>query len=171
MSCNETFEARTEVTRMGTADGRICNASGSIASVHTGHTGYTGHAPMAVFVRVALAVCLVACMLLASACSSSTDAKDIQGEWRVKDSEVTVVFTDTQFKTYGQSFDYTIDTNAKTISFKQGSMDSNDNKYTLSEDKKTLTLDESANLGEEKVTTFEKVSDNVDAEPSVGGKD
>ena len=113
-------------------------------------------------------LCLAACLLALAACSTSTDAEDIKGEWKVKGTEVTFVFTGTQLRSVAGDIDYTLDTDAKTINYKIDGTDYSSAAYTLSEDKQTLTLEENYEDGGSKTTTFKKISDNVDAEPSAG---
>ena len=112
-------------------------------------------------------VALCACLLALAGCGSS-DQKDLIGEWKVQGTNVTVVYDDKQFKTYGTTFDYTIDTNAKTITTTNGSFTGLAN-YSYSDDKQTLTLNEDDGNGGTKTTVFDKVSSNGDAEPSVDG--
>ena len=76
-------------------------------------------------IKKRLIVCLVAvamsctCLFAFAACGSS-DANDLVGEWKIKDTDVTVVFSGTEFKLVGNTFDYTVDPGAKTITYKSG---------------------------------------------------
>ena len=92
----------------------------------------------------AVTVALCVCLFALAGCGSG-DQKDLIGEWKVQGTDVTVVYNDKQFKTYGTTFDYTIDTNAKTITTTNGSFTGLAN------------------------YVFDKVSSNGDAEPSVDG--
>ena len=119
----------------------------------------------------ASALALSACLLGAAGCSGSADAKDLQGVWSVEGSEptVTVVFTGEQWKlATGITYDYTLDTKGKVISYSVDGM-SGSSTYEFSEDRKTLTLTEDAGNGETKKTVFDKVSGDTQAEPTVGG--
>ena len=111
------------------------------------------------------ALCACACLFAFSACSES-DKNDLIGEWRIQNTEVTVVFSGTQFKLVGNTFDYTIDTGNKTITYVSGGA-TGTAKYSLSSDKRQLTLEESDGSGGTKTTVFDKVSSNGDAKPSV----
>ena len=120
----------------------------------------------------ASALALSACLLGAAGCSGSTDAKDLQGVWSVEGSEptVTVVFTGEQWKlATGITYDYTLDTKGKVISYSVVGM-SGSSTYEFSEDKQTLTLTEDTGNGETKTTVFDKVSADTQAEPTVGGE-
>ena len=120
----------------------------------------------------ASAMALSACLLGAAGCSGSTDAKDLQGVWSVEGSEptVTVVFTGEQWKlATGITYDYTLDTKGKVISYSVDGM-SGSSTYEFSEDKQTLTLTEDTGNGETKTTVFDKVSADTQAEPTVGGE-
>ena len=120
----------------------------------------------------ASALALSACLLGAAGCSGSTDAKDLQGVWSVEGSEptVTVVFTGEQWKlATGITYDYTLDTKGKVISYSVDGM-SGSSTYEFSEDKQTLTLTEDTGNGETKTTVFDKVSGDTQAEPTVGGE-
>ena len=120
----------------------------------------------------ASALALSACLLGAAGCSGSADAKDLQGVWSVEGSEptVTVVFTGEQWKlATGITYDYTLDTKGKVISYSVDGM-SGSSTYEFSEDKQTLTLSEDTGNGETKTTVFDKVSADTQAEPTVGGE-
>lgn len=120
----------------------------------------------------ASALALSACLLGAAGCSGSADAKDLQGVWSVEGSEptVTVVFTGEQWKlATGITYDYTLDTKGKVISYSVDGM-SGSSTYEFSEDKQTLTLTEDTGNGETKTTVFDKVSADTQAEPTVGGE-
>lgn len=124
-------------------------------------------------IKKRLIVCLVAvamsctCLFAFTACGSS-DANDLVGEWKIKDTDVTVVFSGTEFKLVGNTFDYTVDPGAKTITYKSGDA-TGSAKYTFSDNGQQLTLDESDGAGGTKTTVFDKVSNNGDAEPSANG--
>lgn len=98
-----------------------------------------------------------------TACGSG-DAQAIKGEWQVQGTNVTVVFTDDKFKMVGNEYDYSVDSNAKTITYTSGAMQGVAN-YTLGEGGKQLTLVENDGA---KTTVFDKVSDDTSAEPSAG---
>ena len=120
----------------------------------------------------ASALALSACLLGAAGCAGSADAKDRQGVWSVEGSEptVTVVFTGEQWKlATGITYDYTLDTKGKVISYSVDGM-SGSSTYEFSEDKQTLTLTEDTGNGETKTTVFDKVSGDTQAEPTVGGE-
>ena len=120
----------------------------------------------------ASALALSACLLGAAGCSGSADAKDLQVVWSVEGSEptVTVVFTGEQWKlATGITYDYTLDTKGKVISYSVDGM-SGSSTYEFSEDKQTLTLTEDTGNGETKTTVFDKVSGDTQAEPTVGGE-
>lgn len=120
----------------------------------------------------ASALALSACLLGTAGCSGSADAKDLQGVWSVEGSEptVTVVFTGEQWKlATGITYDYTLDTKGKVISYSVDGM-SGSSTYEFSEDKQTLTLTEDTGNGETKTTVFDKVSADTQAEPTVGGE-
>lgn len=114
----------------------------------------------AAFAACALAMC--ACLFAFTACGAN-DKPDLIGEWKVANTEVTVVFSDTQFKVVGNTFDYTIDSGNKTITYTAGGAKGT-SKYSFSADKQQLTLEESSG----KTTVFNKVSSNGNAEPSAG---
>ena len=107
---------------------------------------------------------LFACMCLFafSACASD-DKPDFIGEWKIANTEVTVVFSDNKFKLVGNTFDYTLDSGNKTITYSSGGAKGTA-KYSFSSDKKQLTLEEAGG----KTTVFNKVSNNGNAEPSAG---
>ncbi len=106
------------------------------------------------------------CVLALCACSSDKDA--IKGEWQVKDTDVTVVFTDTQWKMVQNTFDYNVDSDNKTISYSADGL-SGSATYELSSDNKQLTLKEDDGEGGTKTTVFVKLSDDTSKEPSAGG--
>lgn len=118
-----------------------------------------------------LTLCLIVlastCLFMLPACGSS-EADDFVGEWCIKDTTVTVVFTGSEFKLVGNTFDYTVDPGNDTITYKSGDA-TGGAKYTFSADKQQLTLDEDDGNGGIKTTVFEKVSSNADAEPSANG--
>lgn len=115
-----------------------------------------------------VALCLSAMLFALVGCAGATDANDIKGEWKVKGTEVTFVFTGTQLRSVAGDLDYTLDTNEKTINYQMDGQDYSSANYSFSEDKKELTLEESFQDGGTRTTVFEKVSDNADAEPSAG---
>lgn len=111
--------------------------------------------------------CALACVLTLSACASS-DEKNLVGEWQVHNTDVTVVYTGSQFKVVGNEFDYSVDPGSKTITLKSGDAEGKST-YSFSSDNQQLTLEESDGAGGTKVTVFDKVSNNGNAEPSAGG--
>lgn len=115
-----------------------------------------------------VALCLAAALSALAGCAGASDANDIKGEWKVKDTEVTFVFTGTHLRSVAGDLEYTLDTGNKTINYKMDGQDYSSADYSFSEDKQTLTLEESFQDGGTRKTVFEKVSDNVDAEPSAG---
>lgn len=113
------------------------------------------------------AVMSCTCLFAFAACGSS-DANELMGEWKIKDTEVTVVFSGDKFKLVGNTFDYTIDPGSKTITYKSGDA-TGEAKYSFGNNGQQLTLDESDGAGGTKTTVFDKVSNNGDAEPSANG--
>lgn len=113
------------------------------------------------------AACACTCLFALPACGSG-DAGNLVGEWKIQNTDVTVVFSGSEFKLVGNTFDYTVDPGSKTITYKSGDATGNA-KYTFSNGNQTLTLDESDGAGGTKVTVFDKVSSNGDAEPSANG--
>lgn len=124
-------------------------------------------------IKKRLIACLIAavmsctCLFAFAACGSS-DANELVGEWKIKDTEVTVVFSGDKFKLVGNTFDYTIDPGSKTITYKSGDA-TGEAKYSFGNNGQQLTLDESDGAGGTKTTVFDKVSNNGDAEPSANG--
>lgn len=124
-------------------------------------------------IRKRLIACFIAavmsctCLFAFAACGSS-DANELMGEWKIKDTEVTVVFSGDKFKLVGNTFDYTIDPGSKTITYKSGDA-TGEAKYSFGNNGQQLTLDESDGAGGTKTTVFDKVSNNGDAEPSANG--
>lgn len=124
-------------------------------------------------IRKRLIACFIAavmsctCLFAFAACGSS-DANELVGEWKIKDTEVTVVFSGDKFKLVGNTFDYTIDPGSKTITYKSGDA-TGEAKYSFGNNGQQLTLDESDGAGGTKTTVFDKVSNNGDAEPSANG--
>ncbi|MCD8199462.1 MAG: hypothetical protein LUD25_00625 [Coriobacteriaceae bacterium] len=118
-------------------------------------------------IAVLFATLLVAgmCCFALAGCGED-DAASIKGEWQVQDTTVTVVFTDTEFKTVASTFEYSIDTQDKTITYTQGEMEGQAT-YEFDDDNKQMTLTESDGDGGTQVTTFVKVSDDTSAEPTV----
>ena len=113
------------------------------------------------------AVMSCTCLFAFAACGSS-DANELVGEWKIKDTEVTVVFSGDKFKLVGNTFDYTVDPGSKTINYKSGDA-TGEAKYSFGNNGQQLTLDESDGAGGTKTTVFDKVSNNGDAEPSANG--
>ena len=113
------------------------------------------------------AVMSCTCLFAFAACGSS-DANELVGEWKIKDTEVTVVFSGDKFKLVGTTFDYTVDPGSKTITYKSGDA-TGEAKYSFGNNGQQLTLDESDGAGGTKTTVFDKVSNNGDAEPSANG--
>ncbi len=111
---------------------------------------------------------LLLCIGLAGCGAAADDEATLKGEWLISDTTVTVVFTGTEFKTAAVTYEYTLDTSESTIEFTQGEMTGGGTYAFTEEDGVTvLTLTEDDGEGGEKITTFEKVSDDADAEPSV----
>lgn len=117
-----------------------------------------------VMMCIALA-CACTALFAFSACGSS-DADDLVGEWKIEETPVTVVFSGSEFKLVGTSFDYAVDSGSKTITYTSGDS-TGSAKYSFSDDKKKLTLEESDGAGGTKTTTFERVSNDGTAEPSI----
>ena len=113
------------------------------------------------------AVMSCTCLFAFAACGSS-DANELVGEWKIKDTEVTVVFSGDKFKLVGNTFDYTVDPGSKTITYTSGDA-TGEAKYSFGNNGQQLTLDESDGAGGTKTTVFDKVSNNGDAEPSANG--
>lgn len=113
------------------------------------------------------AVMSCTCLFAFAACGSS-DANELVGEWKIKDTEVTVVFSGDKLKLVGNTFDYTVDPGSKTITYKSGDA-TGEAKYSFGNNGQQLTLDESDGAGGTKTTVFDKVSNNGDAEPSANG--
>lgn len=114
-----------------------------------------------------VAIMSCTCLFAFAACGSS-DANELVGEWKIKDTEVTVVFSGDKFKLVGNTFDYTVDPGSKTITYKSGDA-TGEAKYSFGNNGQQLTLDESDGAGGTKTTVFDKVSNNGDAEPSANG--
>lgn len=115
---------------------------------------------------LAAALIACACALVLVACGSS-DKADLVGEWKISGTEVTVVFSDTEFKLVGNTFEYTLDDGKKTITYSSGGAKGSA-QYSFSDNKQQLTLKESDGAGGTKTTVFNKVSSNGDAQPSAG---
>lgn len=115
---------------------------------------------------LAAALCACVCALVLVACGSS-DKADLVGEWKIDGTEVTVVFSDTEFKLVGNTFDYTLDDGKKTITYSSGGAKGSA-QYSFSDNKQQLTLKESDGAGGTKTTVFNKVSSNGNAQPSAG---
>lgn len=118
-------------------------------------------------VSVAAVACALACLFALPGCASG-DANTLVGEWKIQNTDVTVVFTGSEFKLVGNTFDYKIDTSDKTITYMSGDA-TGSAKYSFSDDGKMLTLEENDGAGGTKVTVFDKVSDDGNAEPSANG--
>ena len=114
-----------------------------------------------------LAACSIALSCLFGLAGCGGDADTIKGEWKVQNTEVTVVFTDTQWKMVQNTFEYTLDTSTKTISYTADGM-SGSAGYEFSSDGKQLTLNEDDGNGGTRTTVFDKVSDDTEAQPSAG---
>lgn len=121
-----------------------------------------GVAVRALIVLAALA-CLLMSLLALSGCGQDDKSKFV-GEWQIQNTEVTVVFSDTQFKQDGYTFDYTVDSANKTITYQSGGIDMGSATYSFSDNGKKLTLEQ-----DNGTFVFDKLSDNGNAEPSVGG--
>lgn len=120
------------------------------------------------FAVFAVIAALCTCLFLLSGCGGG-DKKTIQGVWQAEGTEVTFVFTDTEFKMVGNTFTYTMDTGNKTINYKSGDLDYGSAQYSFSDGGKKLTLNEDDGNGGTKTTNFVKVSDDTSVEPSAGG--
>ena len=114
---------------------------------------------MLVITVAALALC--ACLFALVGCGS-TDKKDIQGVWLVDGSTVTVVYTEDELKMVGLTYGYSLNPGKKTITYTYGS-DKGEGTYELADGKLTITQTDAD--GTEQVSTFTKVSDDVEAEP------
>lgn len=123
------------------------------------------------FAVIALALaCVCACLFGLVACGNGNeDQQHLEGVWQVRDSKVTYVFTEDKFKMVGTTYDYTIDSSNKTITFKNGSM-TGSSKYSFDSDYKELTLEQDDGNGGTTTTIFDKVSDDTSAEPSADAK-
>ncbi len=117
------------------------------------------------------AAAVVVCLVALAGCSQSADIKDIQGVWKIQgtDPTVTVVFTDSEWKLASDidPYQYTLDTNSKTITFKND-VEEGTATYEFSEDRQQLSLTQTDDSGKTDTQTFDKVSDDTSAEPSVG---
>lgn len=117
------------------------------------------------------AAAVVVCLVALAGCSQSADIKDIQGVWKIQDTDptVTVVFTDSEWKLASDidPYQYTLDTNSKTITFKND-VEEGTATYEFSEDRQQLSLTQTDDSGKTDTQTFDKVSDDTSAEPSVG---
>lgn len=113
------------------------------------------------------AVCAFACMFCVTACGSA-DENNLVGEWQVQDTDSIVVFTGSEYKQVGVTFDYTVDPGQKTITFKQGDL-TGVKKYSFDSNNQKLTIEETDGAGGTRTVVFDKVSDNGNAEPSAGG--
>ena len=116
-------------------------------------------------------IAMTACLLGLAGCTTSPDVKDIQGVWKIEDTNpaVTVVFTDSEWKLASniEPYKYTLDTKASTITF-SNDVEEGTATYEFSEDRQTLSLTQTDENGKTETRTFDKVSDDTSAEPSVG---
>ncbi len=127
-----------------------------------------GHAGAGTRVAALVAAAMLACACLFGLAACGGGDKDaFKGEWKVQGTQVTVVFTDTQWKMVQNTFDYTLDSGAKTITYTTDGM-SGSATYEFSSDGKQLTLNENDGSGGTKTTVFDKVSDDTQAQPSAG---
>lgn len=111
--------------------------------------------------------CAFACVFPLAGCGSS-DANNFVGEWKIKDTDVTVVFTGDEFKLVGNTFGYSVDPGAKTLTLTAGDA-TGTSAYSFSNNNQTLTLEEDDGNGGTKTTVFEKISNDGSAEPSANG--
>ena len=117
-----------------------------------------------------LATVLVAGALAVAGCdSTSADHEALMGEWQVDDTEVTVVFTEDELKMVGETFGYTIDDDEQVITYTSNDEDYGTAQYSFSEDYQSLELVEDDGSGTETTTSFTKISDDTEAEPTAGG--
>ena len=114
---------------------------------------------------------LVGVLALAGCSSDSADHKALMGEWQVEDTEVTVVFTEDELKMVGETFGYTLDEDEGVIDYTSEDEAYGTAEYTFSDDNQTLELVEDDGSGGTTTTTFVKLSDDTDAEPSAGDSD
>ena len=114
---------------------------------------------------------LVGVLALAGCSSNSADHKALMGEWQVEDTEVTVVFTEDELKMVGETFGYTLDEDEGVIDYTSEDEAYGTAEYTFSDDNQTLELVEDDGSGGTTTTTFVKLSDDTDAEPSAGDSD
>ena len=120
-------------------------------------------------IAAALIVGATAGVLALAGCSSdSADHKALMGEWQVEDTEVTVVFTEDELKMVGETFGYTLDEDEGVIDYTSEDEAYGTAEYTFSDDNQTLELVEDDGSGGTTTTTFVKLSDDTDAEPSAG---
>ena len=114
-------------------------------------------------------IAMTACLLGLAGCTASPDVKDIQGVWKIEDTNpaVTVVFTDSEWRLASniEPYKYTLDTKASTFS---NDVEEGTATYEFSEDRQTLSLTQTDENGKTETRTFDKVSDDTSAEPSVG---
>lgn len=115
-------------------------------------------------------VAVAASLLFASACTS-VDKKKIQGTWKMakSDYEITVVFTENQFKSTAGTMDYELESGSSmkltTQDGKEGSAT-----YAFNDDYSTLTITQTDDDGKDETTEFQKVSDDTAAEPTAAKK-
>lgn len=123
-------------------------------------------------IAAALIVGATAGVLALAGCSSdSADHKALMGEWQVEDTEVTVVFTEDELKMVGETFGYTLDEDEGVIDYTSEDEAYGTAEYTFSDDNQTLELVEDDGSGGTTTTTFVKLSDDTDAEPTAGDSD
>lgn len=116
-------------------------------------------------VTVAVVAVLVVAALALTGCGSK--GVDLVGEWTIDGSPMTVVFTETDVKfPGGQTYPYTVDEEAMTITITPTGGAASTSPFTLSEDGKKLAITETIE-DQEYTTNFTKKSDNGEAEPSV----
>ncbi len=117
-------------------------------------------------ITVAVVAVLVVAALALTGCGSK--GTNLVGEWQIEGSPMIVVFTDTDVKfPGGQTYPYSIDEKAQTITITPTGGTASTSPFTLSDDGKKLAITETID-GQEYTTNFTKKSDNGNAEPSVG---
>lgn len=128
---------------------------------------------VAVLSSIALLACLLgACIGCSKIGDHSDEAIQIQGEWQVVGTRMTVTFTNNQIKLPGGTvYDYEIDTVNRTITFSVGDV-SGEATYKITQDSElgTMRLELTEIVdGEEVTTVFAKLSDDTNAQPSKDG--
>ena len=123
--------------------------------------------------NITLVICalLMVCSIAFVSGCANTDKKKIQGEWKTTRSEyeITVVFTDTQFKTTAGDMYYELHAGGKmTLSSDDGKEGSAE--YTFNDSYSTLTIVQTGDDGKSETTEFQKVSDDTAAQPSAAKK-